>query len=245
MTPARATPLRLLLCVIALQGVSSLRCYSCTDTGDGSCGPGRAAVTNCPYPRDICLETITTMNISFTSLKVLFKACGFNATSESPLQKDNKAIAAVTTINSCATDLCNTLQFNAANFPLANISFGNIDYLNIYFKDCGRWGAGTQISLLNNLGLGVLLRRTLCTGDLCNQEIAPTIAPTPPEGAPRPSPAAPSSGRHYSMMSRASTWKPVNQALQPSPLAKELLWIIHEMKAGVFVLFVFKGQIKS
>ncbi|KAJ1132802.1 hypothetical protein NDU88_011103 [Pleurodeles waltl] len=122
------------------------------------------------------------MNISFTSLKVLFKACGFNATSESPLQKDNKAIAAVTTINSCATDLCNTLQFNAANFPLANISFGNIDYLNIYFKDCGRWGAGTQISLLNNLGLGVLLRRTLCTGDLCNQEIAPTIAPTPPEG---------------------------------------------------------------
>lgn len=126
LTP-RATPrqlaLLLTLCAFAIPKTHGLQCYHCKDTGDGGCAEGRAAVIQCPNTNDVCLQTLTTFNISFTSLTVLAKGCGLNATSASPLETTREALATVTDIEACNTNLCNSRQFISTQFPLANITF--------------------------------------------------------------------------------------------------------------------------
>ncbi|XP_078511686.1 ly6/PLAUR domain-containing protein 3-like [Lissotriton helveticus] len=127
MLTAGATPRQLALilaiCAFAIQGTHALQCFRCKDTGDGGCTPGRAEVITCPYTNDVCLQTITTFNISFASLRVLTKGCGFNSTSASPLETTRQALMTVTDIEACDTNLCNSRQFENTLFPLANISF--------------------------------------------------------------------------------------------------------------------------
>ncbi|KAJ1132800.1 hypothetical protein NDU88_011101 [Pleurodeles waltl] len=226
MLPAGSTPrqLALLLAIFAfaVQRTRGLQCFRCKDTGDGGCTPRMAEVIECPYAEDVCIQTLTTFNISFTSLTILTKGCGFNSTSAPTLVITREALAMVTDIEACNTNLCNSHQFASTQFPLANITFDssplntsvqcysclgattdqcannrapmlncsgdqcaegylNIEmrkeeFLTLFFKDCGRWGPFETLGI--RADVQYRLKRTVCSGELCNRVPPPTTAPT-------------------------------------------------------------------
>ncbi|KAM5131984.1 ly6/PLAUR domain-containing protein 3 [Mantella aurantiaca] len=109
-----------LVAFLDLKGVQaeSINCYSCTDQGDGSCFPDKAANVSCPPDHDMCVETITAIRTSHDNHVVLKKGCGYGGPTR--LEKNILAygISIYMQLSQCNSSMCNT-DMDLKNYRLA------------------------------------------------------------------------------------------------------------------------------